>query len=48
MKGFFKVFGALVAFFAAIAGVLAIVDRIANRNAIKGEYLDCGEDDTEE
>ncbi|MBO4431980.1 MAG: hypothetical protein J5852_00460 [Clostridia bacterium] len=48
MKGFFKALGIITAFFAAIVGALAIVDRFLNKNAIKGEYLDCSEDITEE
>ena len=48
MKGFFKTLGVITAFFAAVAGALAIIDRFLNKNAIKGEYLDCGEDEPEE
>ena len=48
MKGFFKTLGIITAVFAAIIGALAIVDRFFNKNAIKGEYLDCGEDEPEE
>ncbi len=45
MKGFFKFLGALVAAAAFIIGALAIVDRLCNKNRIKGDYLLC---DTEE
>ncbi|MBO7519305.1 MAG: hypothetical protein J6T73_00865 [Clostridia bacterium] len=48
MKGFFKALGVITAFFAAVIGALAIVDRFFNKNAIKGEYLDCGEEESEE
>ena len=41
MKGFFKFLGAVAAFFTAIFGAIFVFDRIANRNAIKQEYLDC-------
>lgn len=47
MKGFFKTLGIITAFFAAVVGALAIIDKIANKNAIKGEYLECGEEDAE-
>ena len=45
MKGFFKVLGIITAIFGTIIGALAIFDKIANKNSIKGEYLDCSEDD---
>ena len=48
MKGFFKALGVITAFFAAVVGALAIIDRFFNKNAIKGEYLDCGEGESEE
>ena len=41
MKGFFKFLGILASVFATVIGTLAIFDKIANRNAIKDEYLDC-------
>ena len=48
MKGFFKTLGVITAFFAAVVGALAVIDRFFNRNAIKGEYLDCSNDEPEE
>lgn len=47
MKGFFKTLGVIAAVFTAVIGALAIFDRIANKNAIKDEYLDCSEDGAE-
>lgn len=47
MKGFFKTLGIIAAVFTAIVGALAVFDRIANKNAIKDEYLDCSDDETE-
>ncbi|MBR4909874.1 MAG: hypothetical protein IKZ47_00940 [Clostridia bacterium] len=41
MKGFLKFLGAVAAIFTAVVGALAVFDRFSNRNAIKGEYLDC-------
>ncbi len=47
MKGFFKVLGALVAAAAFVVGVLAIVDKVCNKNRIKGDYLLCDSDEEE-
>ncbi|MBR6902647.1 MAG: hypothetical protein IKN39_02010 [Clostridia bacterium] len=47
MKGFLKFLGTIASIFAAVLGALAIFDRIANRNRIKDEYLDCSSDYTE-
>ena len=47
MKGFFKFLGAVAAIFAAVVSALAVFDKISNRNAIKGEYLNCGDDSEE-
>lgn len=44
MKGFFKTLGIIAAVFTAVVGALAVFDRIANKNAIKDEYLDCSDD----
>lgn len=41
MKGFFKFVGAVVAIFAAVVGLLAIFDRVTQKNRIKDGYLDC-------
>ena len=51
MKNFFNFVISLLAFFGAAIGMLAIVDRLKNKNRIKGEYLECetveDEDDAE-
>lgn len=41
MKGFFKFLGIFITAVAAIIGVLVIVDKILNKNRIKGDYLEC-------
>ncbi|MBR4762239.1 MAG: hypothetical protein IK086_06350 [Clostridia bacterium] len=48
MKGFFKTLGIITAVFAAIVGALAVFDRYMNKNAIKGDYLDCSDIEDEE
>lgn len=45
MKGFLKFVLTVSALFAAAVGVLALADRIINKNRIRGAYLEC---DTEE
>ena len=45
MKSFVKIFISLLAVFGALVGVLAVIDKIQNKNRIKGDYLEC---DTEE
>ena len=45
MEVFLKVLISLLAIFGAIIGALAIFDRLANKNRIKGDYLEC---DTQE
>lgn len=51
MKGFFKFIVSLLALFGAAVGALAVVDKIKNKNRIKGDYLECetieGKDDAE-
>ena len=51
MKNFLKVVVSILALFGAAVGALAIIDRIKNKNRIKGDYLECetieGEDDAE-
>ena len=47
MKGFLKFLGAIASIFAAVLGALAVFDKIANKNSIKDEYLDCSSDFTE-
>ena len=44
MKNVWKVIVAILAVFGALVGALVIVDKIKNKNRIKGEYLEC--DDT--
>lgn len=41
MKNFLKVVISLLALFGAVIGALAIIDRIKNKNRIKGNYLEC-------
>lgn len=41
MKGFFKFLGIFITAVAAIIGILVIVDKIMNKNRIKGDYLEC-------
>ena len=41
MKGFLKVFTAVLAAFGAIIGALTILDKVTNKNRIKGDYLEC-------
>ena len=41
MKGFFKFMLSMFAVFAAAVGALVICDRLANKNRIKGDYLEC-------
>lgn len=45
MKSFLKFLGIVAAVFTACVGALAIFDKIANKNAIKDEYLDCSEEE---
>lgn len=51
MKNFLKVVISLLALFGAAVGTLAIIDKIKNKNRIKGNYLECetveGEEDAE-
>lgn len=51
MKNFFKVVISLLALFGAAVGALAVIDKIKNKNRIKGNYLECetveGEEDAE-
>ena len=43
MKNVWKVIVAVLALFGALVGALVIVDKIKNKNRIKGEYLECDE-----
>ncbi len=45
MKNVWKVIVAVLALFGALVGALVIVDKIKNKNRIKGEYLECDEND---
>lgn len=47
MKNFLKITVALLALFGAVVGALAIIDRIKNKNRIKGDYLECDAEETE-
>lgn len=48
MKSFLKIIGSLLAVFGAVIGALAVFDKIANKNRIKGDYLECDIEDIEE
>lgn len=46
MKGFLKFMMSAFAVFTAVIGALVVVDRLANKNRIEGDYLECdGSDD---
>ena len=44
MKNVRKLIVAILALFGALVGALVIVDKIKNKNRIKGEYLECDDD----
>ncbi len=46
MKNVWKVIVAILALFGALVGALVVVDKIKNKNRIKGDYLEC--DDNED
>ena len=49
MKTFWKVLISVLAVFGAIVSALVIIDKIQNKNRIKGDYLECDTaDDFEE
>ena len=48
MKGFFKFLLSVFAVFAAAVGALAVFDGIKNKHRIKGDYLECDTDDSEQ
>ena len=41
MKNLFKFIVSLLALFGAAVGALAVIDKIKNKNRIKGDYLEC-------
>ena len=46
MKGFLKFMMSAFAVFTAVIGALVVVDRLANKKRIEGDYLECdGSDD---
>lgn len=45
MSNFVKALIALLALFGAAIGTLVIVDRVFNKNRIKGDYLECDTSD---
>lgn len=45
MKNFWSVLCAIIAFFGVLIGALVIIDKIKNKNRIKGEYLECDDVD---
>lgn len=49
VKNFLKILFAVLALFGALIGALVIIDKIYNKNRVKGDYLECDtEDDFEE
>ena len=48
MNGFLKIFGSVLAAFGVIIGALAIIDKLSNKNRIKGDYLECDVEGEEE
>ena len=48
MNSFLKIFGSILAAFGVIIGALAIIDKLANKNRIEGDYLECDLEDEEE
>ncbi len=48
MNGFLKVLVSLLAIFGAVIGALAVFDKFSNKNRIKGDYLECDVEETEE
>lgn len=48
MKNFLKVAISILAVIGAAVGILAIIDRIKNKNRIKGDYLECDTAEVEE
>ncbi len=47
MKKIFKAFIAVMAFLGTAFGALLIFDKIANKNRIKGDYLECEAEDAD-
>ena len=45
MKTFWKVLISVLAVFGALVGALVIIDKIQNKNRIKGDYLECDTED---
>ena len=41
MKGFLKFIMSAFAVFTAAVGALVVIDRLANKNRIEGDYLEC-------
>ena len=48
MKGFLKFLFSLLAVFGGVIGALAVFDKYSNKNRIKGNYLECDVEDSEE
>lgn len=45
MNNFFKALVAILAFFGAVIGSLVVIDKVLNKNRIKGDYLKCDSED---
>ncbi len=48
MKGFLKFLGSIFAVFGVAIGALAVFDKFSNKNRIKGDYLVCDVEDSEQ
>ncbi len=48
MKGLFKTLAWVVGITASVIAALAVIDRIYNKNRIKGDYLECDVPEVEE
>lgn len=48
MNGFLKVLVSIMAVFGAVIAALAVFDKLSNKNRIKGDYLECDVEETEE
>lgn len=48
MQGFLKVLVSIMAVFGTVIAALAVFDKFSNKNRIKGDYLECDVEETEE
>ena len=47
MNGFIKVLISIMAVFGTVIAALAVFDKFTNKNRIKGDYLECGDESQE-